>query len=664
MRRLSLVALLIGIALVPLAYGVAVKEHDRAVAETRRKLAEEAEVHAQQLEAYFERARAVILLTANQPAFRHFDELPGTRLEKLRAHGRELDDATAALAYLERLYPTSIGEACFIDRTGAEATRVVRGEVARLDDLSTKEEAAPFFAPAFAVGEGNVYQAAPYVSPDTKEWVIANATPTPSWDGRAHSIVHFEVTIESFRRALGADDQKTELRVVDTRTGRVVIDGLRPQRVGATLGVPADRRFVPLTRSTPSGIVSVEGRPTAYRRVRRESGNANQWAVAATSSSPQPSLIQDLGAAPFGMLAGALFLIFIGTIGLRAQKRELEAAAETDVLTGLGNRRALLADLERRLARPSAEPMVLMIFDLNGFKSYNDTYGHPAGDVLLTRLGQALAAAVTPNGPAYRLGGDEFCVLGRASAQEELEAAATTALTEHGEGFSITAACGVVVIPDEAREGSEAMRIADQRMYARKLGSRPGPDRQSKDVLVRVLAERHPDLGHHLEGVAELAEAVAVKLGLDEQEAAAVRHAASLHDIGKVAIPDSILSKPGALDEDEWVFMRSHTLIGERILGGAPSLTPLSRLVRSSHERMDGSGYPDGLAGEDIPLGARIIAVCDAYDAMLADRPYSPARTPGEALAELRRCAGSQFDLAVVDAFAAVVADQLRAAAA
>jgi HD-GYP domain-containing protein (c-di-GMP phosphodiesterase class II) len=155
-----------------------------------------------------------------------------------------------------------------------------------------------------------------------------------------------------------------------------------------------------------------------------------------------------------------------------------------------------------------------------------------------------------------------------------------------------------------------------------------------------------------------------VKLGLDEQEAAAVRHAASLHDIGKVAIPDSILSKPGALDEDEWVFMRSHTLIGERILGGAPSLTPLSRLVRSSHERMDGSGYPDGLAGEDIPLGARIIAVCDAYDAMLADRPYSPARTPVEALAELRRCAGSQFDLAVVDAFAAVVADQLRAAAA
>jgi response regulator RpfG family c-di-GMP phosphodiesterase len=197
-------------------------------------------------------------------------------------------------------------------------------------------------------------------------------------------------------------------------------------------------------------------------------------------------------------------------------------------------------------------------------------------------------------------------VLGRASAREELEAAATTALTEHGEGFSITAACGVVVIPDEAREVSDAMRIADQRMYARKLGGRPGPTRQSKDVLVRVLAERHPDLGHHLEGVAELAEAVAVKLGLDEQEAAAVRHAASLHDIGKVAIPDSILSKPGALDEDEWVFSCAAT---RSSASASSAARPRSRRSAASYARATSgwteAGYPDGLAGEDIPLGAR-----------------------------------------------------------
>jgi diguanylate cyclase (GGDEF)-like protein len=665
MRRLSLFALLVGIALVPLAYAAAVREHDREQAETRRELAEDAEVHARQLEAYFERARAVILLTANQPAFRHFDEQPGTRLQKLRAGGRNIADATAALGYLERLYPTSIGEACFIDRTGAEAARVVRGEVATIGDLSTEEEGAPFFAPALRVGLGNVYQAAPYVSPDTKEWVIANATPTPSRDGKVHSIVHFEVTIESFRTALGSDDRAIELRVVDTRTGRVVIDGLRPQRVGAALGVAGDRRFAALTRSDRrSGIVPVDGRLTAYRRVQREAGNANTWMIVATSATPQATLLGGVGPMPVGMLAVALVLVVIGGIGLRAQKRELEVAAETDALTGLGNRRALLADLERRLARAAADPAALMLFDLNGFKGYNDTYGHPAGDALLSRLGAALTTTVAPNGRAYRLGGDEFCVLAPAEARDELEAAALAALSEHGEGFSVTAASGVVAIPEEAQAASDAMRVADQRMYARKLGSRPGPDRQSKDVLIRVLAERHPHLGDHLEGVAELAEAVALRLGLSEQETAVVRHAADLHDIGKVAIPDSILNKPGPLDEDEWAFVRRHTLIGERILTGAPALAPLARLVRSTHERLDGSGYPDRLAGEEIPLGARIIAVCDAYDAMLADRPYSAARTPGDALDELRRCAGSQFDAAVVEAFVAALADVRRAAAA
>src|SRR6185437_8722335 len=123
-----------------------------------------------------------------------------------------------------------------------------------------------------------------------------------------------------------------------------------------------------------------------------------------------------------------------------------------------------------------------------------------------------------------------------------------------------------------------------------------------------------------------------------------VRHAAALHDIGKVAIPDAIINKPAALSDDEWAFMRRHTLIGERIVAAAPALGGAAALVRASHEAWDGTGYPDALAGTDIPVGARIIAVCDAFDAMIASRPYSPPRSTDEALAELRRCAGSQFD--------------------
>jgi putative nucleotidyltransferase with HDIG domain len=171
-------------------------------------------------------------------------------------------------------------------------------------------------------------------------------------------------------------------------------------------------------------------------------------------------------------------------------------------------------------------------------------------------------------------------------------------------------------------------------------------------VLLRALAERNPDLGEHLATVADLAVAVARKLGLPADAVEQVRHAADLHDVGKVAIPDAILDKPGPLDADEWAFMRRHTVIGERIIAGAPSLTSIARIVRSSHERFDGTGYPDGLAGDEIPLAARIVFVCDAFDAMTSERSYRAPMTAALALAEMRACAGSQFDPVVVDAFA------------
>jgi HD-GYP domain-containing protein (c-di-GMP phosphodiesterase class II) len=154
-----------------------------------------------------------------------------------------------------------------------------------------------------------------------------------------------------------------------------------------------------------------------------------------------------------------------------------------------------------------------------------------------------------------------------------------------------------------------------------------------------------------------VAERVGVELELTPAELTELRYAAELHDIGKVAIPDSILSKPGPLDDQEWDFMRRHTIIGERILASAPSLSVVARIVRATHERVDGTGYPDRLAGDAIPLAARIISVCDAYDAMTATRPYRNTVTHAEALAELKRCAGQQFDARVVAAFIRVYAD-------
>jgi diguanylate cyclase (GGDEF)-like protein len=303
---------------------------------------------------------------------------------------------------------------------------------------------------------------------------------------------------------------------------------------------------------------------------------------------------------------------------------------------------------------------VLVLFDLDGFKHYNDTFGHPAGDALLVRLGANLSSYLSGRGSAFRMGGDEFCALFEPGSEvaDPIIAGAGMALTEHGEGFNVTCSYGAIVLPREADDAMEALRIADQRMYAQKNAGRASATRQSKAVLVRALTERSPELFVHLEGVAEVAEATARRLGMGEELAEQVRHAAELHDIGKVAIPDVILTKPGPLDPREWEFIRRHTLIGERIIAAAPALTPVSRIVRSSHERWDGTGYPDRLAEQDISLGARVVAVADAFEAMTSERPYRPAVAPGAAIDELRRCASTQFDPVVVEAFCAAWAER------
>src|SRR4029079_6988406 len=267
-------------------------------------------------------------------------------------------------------------------------------------------------------------------------------------------------------------------------------------------------------------------------------------------------------------------------------------------------------------------------------------------------LGKALADAVAPHGGrAYRPGGDAFCVIAPAAPQHGREHAACAALSESGDGFDVSAAFGAVVVPRDTGDAGEAMRKADEAMYAQKNSGRATAGRQSSDVLLRALAERHPDLGDHQDGVAELAAEVARRTGIDGEDLIQICHAAALHDVGKVAIPDPIITKPAALDDEEWAFMRRHTIIGERIVAAAPALGGAPKLVRSSHEAFDGSGYPDGLGGTDIPLGARIIAICDAFDAMISDRPYSRPKTTDAALADLERCAGSQFDPDLVRIF-------------
>jgi diguanylate cyclase (GGDEF)-like protein len=327
--------------------------------------------------------------------------------------------------------------------------------------------------------------------------------------------------------------------------------------------------------------------------------------------------------------------------------------AITDPLTGLGNRRRLKRDLAEVLAgvHAGAELMVCM-FDLDSFKAYNDTFGHGAGDALLARLALSLSTAAGDGASVYRLGGDEFCLLAQTNTVDgdRLLRAAVAALSDAGQGWMIQASWGVCWMPTEAASTSEALRLADERMYAQKT-SRDTAGVQTTAALVQVLIERDVELGFHICRVAELAAATGRRLGLPDEDILRISLAAQLHDIGKTAIPESILAKDGPLNAEEWDFVRRHTMIGERIIAAAPSLAHTASLVRSSHERVDGTGYPDRLAGRAIPLGSRIIMVCDAYDAMTARRVYRMPMTLPEAIAELRLRAGTQFDAEIVEAF-------------
>jgi two-component system, cell cycle response regulator len=365
--------------------------------------------------------------------------------------------------------------------------------------------------------------------------------------------------------------------------------------------------------------------------------------------------VSDLNALAMGLACGTIGAVILRMAVTLAENLKMVASSRgealTDALTGLGNRRKLVADLQVEVAAAThAAPRILILFDLDGFKRYNDTFGHLAGDALLTRLGHKLSAAVTPFGEAYRLGGDEFCVVLSVVPKqlENLLEKACDALRESGEGFQVESSYGAVALPHEADSAGAALQAADQRMYARK-------------------AQRGPFVGslrapQELRGTADLAVAVGRRLGMEGEELDEVARAAELHDVGKVALPDAILTKPEELTEEEWAFVRRHPVLGERILNGAEAMRPVARIVRSIQERWDGTGYPDGLAAEAIPLGARIVAVCAAFAAMTSERPYRARVDTAGATRELQSAAGTQFDPKVVQAFVAELQERALAA--
>jgi diguanylate cyclase (GGDEF)-like protein len=352
-------------------------------------------------------------------------------------------------------------------------------------------------------------------------------------------------------------------------------------------------------------------------------------------------------------------------------------AADHDGVTGLLNHRAIIQQVSTQMKEASAsgQPLAVILMDLDNFKRINDTHGHLVGDQILKCVSTALLECCGEGHLAGRYGGDEFilvCPGADATAArtlaENIKARLQAAEVSHPGGgtLPVSASIGVALYPQMAASQHELLALADVNLYESKAmgsGAIVGldePDEQESfcagsftvlDALVTAVDKRDRYTRKHSEEVTEYSLMIAQELGLSEETMRTLRIAGLLHDLGKIAIPDAILRKPGALTDEEFDVMKQHPVLGYLIVSAIPSLAETLPAIRHHHERWDGRGYPDQLAGEDIPLLGRLMAVPDAFSAMTTDRPYRKGLPVSEAIKRLREGVGTQFDPAMVVAF-------------
>jgi diguanylate cyclase (GGDEF)-like protein len=482
MRLHRFLLLCLGVGLLATSVGLGISGNRQRIDDDRdHRLSEQASAQSELVSQYFDRARTLILLTAQNPAFAEFYDAPGTRTDKLTAGGSSVDHMHAALTYLEGLYPVDVvSEVCFIHGSGAENARVVSSHLADVASLSRDESANPFFAPTMVLKPGEVYQAAPYLSPDAHRWVISNSTMLPFT--REPALLHFEVTLDSFRQAL-QQVSTGQAFLVDARTGAIVLDVQQPATVDGGLVVPANSPFGQLANTAEtSGLLTIDGQRTAFHRVETSAGNENEWLVVASVPAGQAAWFDGVGLTPIMMLAAGLFVLTFSYLNFRASQRELRNAALTDRLTGLPNRAWLsdrLGQAVRLSQRTGLMGGVLMI-DLDRFKAVNDTLGHHKGDLVLVEAARRLQLAVRGSDSVARLGGDEFAVSIESLSNREdairtaerIVADFTAPFLVDGRAFQVGASVGIAIYPESGHELAVLMQHADIAMYeAKRSGS-------------------------------------------------------------------------------------------------------------------------------------------------------------------------------------------------
>jgi diguanylate cyclase (GGDEF)-like protein len=445
----------------------------RVIDELDASLHADAEAESNRLNEYFDRARTVALLMARNPSFGDLFQSSGVDGHRPDPTSSAVVTTNGALAYLEELYPTSIGEVCLISHTGSESARVVRGKVAQYADLSDNESTNQFFKPTMDLGVGDVYQAAPYISPDTHQWVISNSSPIPPVAGVKPAIVHFEITLESFRLTSRKEDRHTW--IVEDSTGTVITDSAHPVTDGAPL--PVDTAFLNLRPTTSDdGSGYINGRRVSFTTVTGSAHNANHWRVVVGAEQPIGA-VAGFDPQSIGLIAFGVLIALAAGWAFRDHRRRVHEAF-TDELTGVANRRQLLEFLRSTLGKDAAAAgrVALLLIDLDGFKNVNDSFGHQRGDELLCLVAERLSNIAGPRNLVARLGGDEFAVVmtqigGRAAATligEQMIDAISQSSVVGGTPIAVTASIGVAHAPLHTNDPTELLRCADVAMYIAK----------------------------------------------------------------------------------------------------------------------------------------------------------------------------------------------------
>jgi diguanylate cyclase (GGDEF)-like protein len=346
-------------------------------------------------------------------------------------------------------------------------------------------------------------------------------------------------------------------------------------------------------------------------------------------------------------------MVFRDVTEERQTQREIEYLSRHDAMTGLHNRYSLdrtVTTLEEKQQATS----VIMI-DVNGLKMTNDVFGHHVGDELLRQASRLCAQYCDEQASVIRYGGDEFLIILPNQAIEEAEAIIQniqqTEVIVDGSNLPLSLSLGCASASGEVGSIHAAIQEAEKNMYQQKLLNSKSYRNGIISTLLSTIYERSSETETHSKRLETYSTAIAQKLELSSKDKDELALLSLLHDIGKVGINLDILNKPGKLTEEEWQEMRRHTEIGYRIARETPELAGISELILSHHERWDGTGYPHGLKGEEIPLPCRIISVVDAYDAMTHNRVYRLAMSKKEALTEIRRNKGTQFDPMVAQIF-------------